>query len=243
MNDQRTTASAIQDITSSILCLAGRLQAARTVNPAHAVSIMSLIANRYRQAVIQTPDHYLIAELPGNASLWKAMAVDGYVDEKLYPRLKSTITRAVQSVFPDISRFAEGIDTTLMAASKLRREYDAISAEIQFAVDTGRVTRHVDAPLNGLREALVSGGVHPRRLGPIAYEAIHDVVFYHLLSKEDGEDFIEHSIDDATESLDRAVMTFGDGGNLAQTAGVTRKNLGVFGARTAPAAKYEALAA
>ena len=93
MTKTRSTASEIQDIAKSITCLVSRLQMARMVNPAHAVAIMSIIASRYRQAIEDTPAPHLIAELPGNAALWKAMASEtGTVDENLYDRLKATIS-------------------------------------------------------------------------------------------------------------------------------------------------------
>ena len=236
METNRSTESGFQDIAKSILCLVGRLQDARSVNPAHAVGLMALIASRYRQAVIETPEHYLIADLPGNAALWKAMAANGHVDENLYARLKATVSRAIQSVFPDIARYAEGVDAALLSASKLRREYDILTAEIQFAVDTGKVARHEDAPLYGLREAILTGGVSARRLAPLAFEALHDLVFSHTLSDEDGADFIEHSIEDATESLITAENAFGVTGKVASAAGVTRKNLDMFwsGAERSP---------
>lgn len=225
MDQQRTTESAIQDIAKSVLCLVARLQDARTVNPAHAVSLMSIIGSRYRQAVEEAPEHYLIAELPGNAALFKAMASGGRVDLNLYDRLKATISRAIQSVFPDIGRYAEGVDAALISASKLRREYDTLTSEIQFAVDTGRVGRHEDAQMYGLREALLNGGVSPKRLAPLAYEALHDLVFSHTLSVDDGNDFVDYSIDDATDSLATAEMAFGRSARHAGVTGVTRKNI------------------
>ena len=171
---------------------------------------MSIIASRYRQAIEDAPSPHLIAELPGNAALWKTMAAeDGYVDENLYDRLKTTISRSIGSVYPDITRFALGVDASLMAAAKLRRSHDDIDRDIQFAVDTGRATDHRSAPLWGLREALLSGGVSARRLAPVALEAIHDLVFSHTLSPEDGDDFIDHSIEDAMDSFDMAITAFG----------------------------------
>lgn len=228
MDTARSAASEIEDIAKSVLCLVSRLQDARSINPAHAASLMSIIANRYRQAVESAPQHYLIAELPGNAALFKALSRNGVVDTNLYARLKDTVSRAIQSVFPDIARYAEGVDAALISASKFRREYDLLSSEIQFSVDTGRSASPEKAPMYGLREALVSGGVSARRLAPIAYEALHDLVFSHTLSEEDGEDFVTHSIHDAQESLSAATSLFGRSERTADVLRVTNVNLERF---------------
>jgi hypothetical protein len=215
----------IQRTKDTILRLAGQLQKARLSDPAMAVSIMSLIAENYRHAVETASEHHLIAMLPGNAALWKEMEKDGYVDENLYARLKTTVSRAIFGVFPDIARFAEGIDTSLMAASKMRREYDVLTSEIQFAVDTGKASRKEDAPLFGLRRALVTGGVNERRLAPIALEAIHDVVFSHLLTEEEQADFVEHSMEDVEASVELAETSFDLSGRLADISSVIQHNL------------------
>lgn len=245
MTTTRSTASEIQDIAKSITCLVSRLQMARRINPAHAVAIMSIVASRYRQAIEDAPSPHLIAELPGNAALWKAMAAEnGYVDENLYDRLKATISRSIGSVYPDIPRFALGVDASLMAAAKLRRSHDDIDRDIQFAVDTGRAADHRSAPLWGLREALLSGGVSARRLAPVALEAIHDLVFSHTLSHEDGEDFIDHSIEDATDSFDMAITAFGYDQKHAAVVSAITANLDMFSSRiskpTQQALKYAA---
>lgn len=244
MTTTRSTASEIQDIAKSITCLVSRLQMARMVNPAHAVAIMSIIASRYRQAIGDTPAPHLIAELPGNAALWKAMGSEtGTVDENLYDRLKASISRSIASVYPDIARFALGVDASLMAAAKLRRSHDDIDGDIQFAVDTGRAANHRSAPLWGLREALLNGGVSARRLAPVALEAIHDLVFSHTLSSEDGEDFVEHSYDDAMDSFDLAMAAFGHDPRHAGVVSVINANFGLFRSKpttAAPALKYAA---
>ncbi|MBY3155365.1 hypothetical protein HFO56_23865 [Rhizobium laguerreae] len=232
MTTQRSTASEIQDIAKSINCLASRLQSARQVDPAHAVAIMSIIASRYRQAVETAPAPHLIAELPGNAALWKAMAsTNGHVDENLYDRLKWTISRSIAALYPDIGRFAQGVDASLMAAAKFRRVHDDIDGEIQFAVDTGRAASHAAAPLSGLRNALLNGGVSARKLSRLALETIHDLVFSHTLSHEEGVDFVEYSMEDATDSFDRAVTSFGYEDRLASVLSTITANLDMFRAR------------
>jgi hypothetical protein len=229
MTTTRSTASEIQDIAKSITCLVSRLQLARQVNPAHAVALMSIIASRYQQAVETAPSPHLIAELPGNAALWNAMASgNGHVDENLYDRLKWSISRSISAIYPDIGRFAQGVDASLMAAAKFRRSHDDVDREIQFAVDTGRAANHATAPLSGLRNALLSGGVSARRLSHLALETIHDLVFSHTLSEEEGEDFVEHSIEDATDSFDKAVTSFGYEERLASVLSTITANLDMF---------------
>ncbi|MCS4088776.1 hypothetical protein [Rhizobium sp. BK176] len=244
MTTTRSTASEIQDIAKSITCLVSRLQFARQVNPAHAVALMSIIASRYRQAVETAPAPHLIAELPGNAALWKAMeAGNGHVDENLYDRLKWTISRSIAAVYPDIGRFAQGADASLMAAAKFRRSHDDIEREIQFSVDTGRAASHTTAPLSGLRNALLSGGVSARRLSHLALETIHDLVFSHTLSAEEGEDFVEHSMEDATDSFDRAITSFGYEDRMTSVLQTITTNLDMFREKltaTAPRLRYAA---
>ncbi len=218
----------IQRTGNTILRLVSQLQKARLSDPAMAVSIMSLIGENYRHAIETASEHHLIATLPGNAALWKEMEKDGYVDENLYARLKTTISRAISSVFPDIARFSEGIDTSLMAASKMRRAYDTLTSEIQFAVDTGKVSRKEDAPLFGLRKALTTGGITERRLAPIALEAIHDVVFSHMLTAEEQTDFVEHSMGDVETSVELAETSFDLSGRLANISSVVHQNLSRF---------------
>jgi hypothetical protein len=232
MTTTRSTASEIQDIAKSITCLVSRLQMARRIDPAHAVAIMSIIASRYRQAIEDAPSPHLIAELPGNAALWKAMAEEnGYVDENLYDRLKTTISRSIGAIYPDITRFALGVDASLMAAAKLRRSHDDIDRDIQFALDTGMVRDHRSAPMWGLREALLNGGISTRRLAPVALEAIHDLVFSHTLSADDGDDFVHHSIDDAMESFDMTITAFGYEQKHASVVSSITANLAMLGSR------------
>ena len=130
-----------------------------------------------------------------------------------------------------------------MAAAKLRRSHDDIDGDIQFAVDTRRAANHRSAPLWGLREALLNGGVSARRLAPVALEAIHDLVFSHTLSSEDGEDFVEHSYDDAMDSFDLAIAAFGHDPRHADVVSVINANFGLLRSKptaSAPAVKYAA---
>jgi hypothetical protein len=233
MTKTRSTVTELQDIAKSVICLVTRLQEARQVDPAHAVAIMSIVANRYRQAVETAPAPHFIAELPGNAALWKAMAAEsGHVDENLYQRLKWSVSRAISSVYPDIGRFAQGVDASLMAAAKFRRTHDDVDREIQFAVDTGRAANHASAPLSGLRGALLNGGMSARRLSNLALEAVHDLVFSHTLSTEESHDFLEHSIDDASDTFERAVTSFGYEDRLADVLSVISANLDMFRGKT-----------
>jgi hypothetical protein len=235
MTKTHSTASEIQDIAKSITCLASRLQLARRIDPSHAVAVMSIIASRYRQAIESARSPHLIAELPGNAALWKAMAAEtGSVDENLYDRLKTTVSRAITSVYPDIARFAVGVDASLMAAAKLRRSHDSINGEIQFAVDTGKARDHKSAPLWGLREALLNGGVSSRKLASVALEAIHDVVFSHTLSDEEGIDFMEHSLDDALDTFDLINAYFDHDPRHESIVSVIRSNFELFGGGPVP---------
>lgn len=225
MEQEQLDERGILDAGKQITHLVGLLPSARMQNPALAVSLMSLVARGYANSIRTSAEPHQIAMLPGNAELWDAICVDGaYADANLFGRLKSTISRAVAEVFPDIARFAVGVDVSLMAAAKMRRCYDLADARInQYREEHGKTDE--GTPFIGLREALLRGGTGAGRLGPIALEAIHDVVFTSILTESERERFAAHAFEDVTDSFASALSAFDGWRKHERIATVINSNL------------------
>jgi hypothetical protein len=222
MDHEHRAEQEIKETCGRIVELARELPSFAADNPMATGGFVRRIAGLYSKAIEIAPFHYHVNLLPGNAALAAAVEAGGG-DTGLYFRLRSAVEEAIVSRFPSLAKVGTGagVDVALMLASKTKREHDKIVSELtsfQFSAPVAdmpavfaRVRREVLSDeavrLEGLRDDIVGGNIPTDMLTSIAYDSLHDLVFFSTLDEASKEEFNEHVRIDVETALANAANT------------------------------------